>query len=279
MTKPRFLEGELFINNGFIWIAKGFQHPPGKLVAFPRYSLFNYSRVYTSSVVDKLYYWSCLKIKTPVIDIDKSYLYTPEISSSIEYIVKTLSELIGFKNYSLTGSIVLYKYNGLRDLDIVVYGFKNEYIYNIESLLSKEFLKPIDYYTLYNEYLAKHSGKIDLDTYISIKRNTILHFIYRSLHINLRFVKYEQGFQQCIDPVNRRRFFTGEVFLKEIIDKYTIPSKYIVEYSSEEFYLESYREIYAELHPGKYFVNGFLEHRKSGLYIIPDHGGIVLRKN
>lgn len=275
MLKPRFLEGELFLNNGFLWIVKGYQHPFGKLIAFPRYSLFNKTRLDNRIVYDKLYYWDCLKIETPVIDIDKSYLYIPKTSIDIDYVVKTLSEYIGFNNYYLTGSIVINKYFDSRDLDIVIYGFRNEYVSNIEKLIGNGVLKQINYYSLYNEYLSKHSNRIDFNTYFSIKKNTLLHFIYRNLHINLRLVKYEYGFQECVDPVIKREFFIGEVFLKEIIDKYTIPSKYIVEYNSEEYYLESFRELYAELPRGKYFINGFLEYRKSGLYIIPDQGYIV----
>lgn len=275
LNKPRYLEGELFINNGYLWIVKGYQHPFGKLIALPRYNLINGSKLSSHVVVNKPYYWSCLKIETPVIDLDNSFFYKPAVDNNIDHVVKTLSQLIGFENYTLTGSTALSSYIEPRDIDILVYGFKNEYVENIENYLKKELFKPIDYYTLYNEYLIKHSSRLDHRTYFSIKRNTLLHFIYRNIHINLRITKHEHGFHQCIDPVYKREFFTDEISIVDYIDKYTTPSKYIAQYRDTEFYLETYREVYAELPRGKYYVNGFLEYRKNGLYIIPDHGYLI----
>ncbi|MEM1675209.1 MAG: hypothetical protein QXW87_01015 [Desulfurococcaceae archaeon] len=277
MSELRLIEGETYLYNGLIWIAKGYQHPPGKVIAFPKYSLLNYSKLSINSFYEKLYYWDCLKIEASTLDIDKIYHYTPIVDNSIQSIVKTLSELIGFENYSITGSVLLSKYIENRDLDIVVYGFKREYIETIEKLINKEILKPLNYGDLYSEYMSKHVNRIDFKTYFNIKKNTKLHFFYRDIHVNLRFNKYEKGFNKCIDPVYRREFLQGEIVIIECIDKYVIPSKYIIEYNSREYYLESYRELYAELPLGKYYVNGFLEYRSSGVYIIPDHGYLVYK--
>ncbi|MEM1741885.1 MAG: hypothetical protein QXT29_03655, partial [Desulfurococcaceae archaeon] len=65
MSELRLIEGETYLYNGLIWIAKGYQHPPGKVIAFPKYSLLNYSKLSINSFYEKLYYWDCLKIEAP----------------------------------------------------------------------------------------------------------------------------------------------------------------------------------------------------------------------
>ncbi len=272
----RLLEGEPLIYDGVLWIVKGYQHPPGKVIAFPRYDLVNKKKIVaTSRFLDHLTYWDCLKIEAPMIDCNKAYPYTATLNPSYDNVISFLREYIGFKEYVLTGSSLIGAGN---DLDIVVYGFKEEYIETIKDMLIRGIVGRSEY-ILYKEYLNKHKHETDLRTYIHIKKNTLLHILYRDIHINFKFVKYVHGFNQCIDPVYKREFFYGKMEIIEPIEKYVVPSRYRVEFNGREYILETYREIYAELPLGRYYVEGFLEYRRNGIYIVPDHGRILWMNN
>ncbi|OYT38045.1 MAG: hypothetical protein B6U89_06430 [Desulfurococcales archaeon ex4484_58] len=271
----RCIDGEPVVYKGYLWFIKGYQHPPDKIIAFPRYNLINSSHVTSVlQVVDQLYYWDCLKIEVPVIKLDEIMLYKPGLDNFIEYIVDTIVDMIGIdrEDCVVSGSTLLGR---RRDLDIVVYGFSEEYISNIEKLLRERVFERIRYDQLYYEYLSKHVKDTDLYTYMYIKKDTILHFLFNNVHVNLRFNRFSRGVHGCVDPVYKREFFIGEIHVLKPIFKYVIPSKYLIRWYDRVLYLESYREIYSELPVGRYYVEGFIEHRRDGEYIVPDHGRLI----
>jgi len=270
--KPRYLEGEPFIYKGYLWFVKGYQHPIHGVVGFPRYNLINFDKPYDPShAFDKLFYWDCLKQEIPLINPDEALFIQPRENGYLMHLVRFVADSLGFDDYVLSGSILI---GGGRDIDIVVYGFDDEYIAMLEKLFDNEVFHRLNYYYLYNECLSKHIHDTDPYTYLYIKKNTFLHFIYRSIHFNIKFNKYVNGVFGCVDRVYRREFFNDFIEIVEPIDKYVIPSKYIVETSLGRVYLESYREMYAELPKGRYIINGFLEYRDSGVYVVPDHGSL-----
>lgn len=260
---------------GFIWIVKGYQHPPGKVFAFPRYNIISRSKSIIMRHRDSLYYWDCLKLEAPAINAEKAILYKPNLSHPISSIIKSVESLLDLdeEEYVVTGSILI---GANRDIDIVVYGVSDFLIDKIRDLVNKGVFEKADLYTLYKEYLAKHKGRVDLDTYLSVKKDTLLHLRYRGYHLNLRLVRFKQGVQKCVDPVFKRVFFIDEITIVKPLDYRVIPSRYLVEVRGRELYLETYRELYAELKPGKYYVEGFLEYRRGGGYIVPDHGLLKL---
>lgn len=268
----KLLEGEPLVYNGILWIVKGYQHPPGKIIAIPRYDLVNKRKsIPVSRYVENMNYWDCLKIEVTMLDRGKTYPYKPCLNPSVEYIISFMREYMGFKDYLVTGSTLI---GGGRDIDIIIYGFKQEYLDSIKELIKCKIVnRSLD--LLFHEYFLKHIRDTNLETYIHIKKNTLLHILYRGVHINFKFLRYSHGYNYCVDPVYYRRFFYGEIKIIEPIDKYVIPSRYRVLYNDEEYVLESYREIYAELPIGKYYVEGFLESRRDNTYIIPDHGRLI----
>jgi len=270
----KLLEGEPLLYKGLIWVVKGYQHPPGYAVAFPRYNPVTRTKIAASDYgkyAELVQYWDCLKIEVPVVKVSEAVLYQPRLDPRLEEVVAAVRDLVGFENYVVTGSALI---GGGNDLDIVVYGFREEHRKNLEKLVETDVFKRSEW-VLLSEYAAKHASSIDFATYTAIKKNTLLHFTYSGVHVNMRPVKHANGFSECVDPVYKRWFFAGEVRVVELVENLVIPSKYVVEYRDSELYLETYRELYAELPRGVYYVEGFLESRRSGVYIVPDQGRVV----
>ncbi|MEM4662333.1 MAG: hypothetical protein QXQ73_06650, partial [Desulfurococcaceae archaeon] len=60
------------------------------------------------------------------------------------------------------------------------------------------------------------------------------------------------------------------------LNPHRIPARYKAFAGGQEVVIESLRELYAELPAGRYYaIDSRIEKRKSGLYLVPDHG--VLR--
>jgi len=268
----KLLEGEYFVYKGYLWFIKGIQHPSGKVIAFPRYNLLNHRRDYDRLIGENRSYWDCLKIEVEMVDLNEVKPFNPRFDERVLNIVNTLRDLIGFNDYLLTGSTIL---GDFRDIDIVIYGVENDILKNVVKLIDQGVLKR-SMYILVDEYNSKHRGRLDYNTYMYIKRDTITHLEYGGFHVNFKFTKYKKGFNTCIDRVYRREFFNDEIEIVEPVEKYVIPARYIVKTTSgEEYILETYREVYCELPSSKYRVEGFIEYRERGTYINIDHGKLA----
>lgn len=267
------LEGECFQYDSKIWFVKGFQHPEGFIVAYPRYNLFTKERVgFFDSV-----YWSCVKQEIPLVPLSNVKQYSYSLNSSVrEFVLKLFIDCSGLceNNVVVTGSTVMGVESG--DLDIIVYGVDESDVEDIHKSLSACF-KPINEYNLIKEYYMKHKVDTDLYTYLSLKRNTKLHYLFGNLHVNVKYVFFDKGWSNCIEPVDSFSSFKGYVEVVESIRKYAIPTLYVVKHDDEELYLWSLREIYAEIPEGIYFIEGRLEKRPNGYYIVPDKGWLSKR--
>lgn len=264
----RMLEGECFQFDSTIWFVKGFQHPNGYVVAYPRYSILTK----TKTIDFRRVYWDCIKQYVPVIPLScvNPYMYSlgnieRELALKLFMSCSGLSE----ENVIVTGSSVVGFETG--DLDIVVYGIDESGVEEIHRSLISCF-KPISEGILVRDYFEKHVRDTDLATYLFIKRNTRFHYMYGKLHVNVKYVFFNKGSIGCIDPVESYSAFRGYVEVVDSIRKYSLPAIYVAKHNGREIYLWSLREIYAEIPEGPYYIEGRLEKRSSGLYIVPDNG-------
>lgn len=263
----RMLEGEYFVYDGKLWFIKGYQHPYGMVIAYPRYSLLNYSRNVTYEQV----YWDCIKQFTPMVNVNDIKPYTPRLTPSTEIIVKSVVETLGLRDdeYIVTGSSIL----GLdaKEVDLVIYSGDTGFIEEITGSINR-FFGGTDVWGLIEEYYGKHIGEIDLLSYLTIKKNTPLHFMFMGRRVNLKIVRFIKGYNTCIDPVKRVEPFAGYVKVINAIYKRAVPALYEVLVSGEKLFMETYREMYCELPRGTYYVSGRIEFRNKGLFIVPDRG-------
>lgn len=264
----RLLEGECFQYDSKIWFVKGFQHPEGFVVAYPRYNLFTREKV---GFFEKVY-WNCIKQEIPLIPLSsvKPYMYSLN-NSDREFALNLFINCSGLREdrVVVTGSSVIDSESG--DLDIVVYGVDEDDVEDIHRSLISCF-KPINENTLFKDYFMKHRFDTDLFTYLFLKKDTKLHYLFGNLHVNVKYVFFNRGWGYCLEPVDSYSGFEGYVEVVEPIRRYAIPAIYIVKHGGEEHYLWSLREIYAEIPKGFYYVKGKLEERPDGSYIVPDNG-------
>jgi len=272
----RMLEGELWEYNGVVYSVKGFQHPEGMLIAYPRYDLHRGSKVQDwlrDRYVHRVY-WDCIKLYVPVIPLEESTPVTSRCNYRLQVLVDTISSLLEYPEeyiYLAGSSRLLGKY---RDVDVVMYGVKSDVIEDLEGLVNRGVLKRVNEWVLVEEYLEKHRGGLSLTDYLRLKKKTILHMDLMGHHVNLRPVVFAKGLHGCVDPVHKASRYTGRVRVTERVVSHTVPSRYLVELENgEEVIMESMREVYAELEEGEYMVlNGRLEERGNGVYLVPDHG-------
>lgn len=274
--KPRLLEGELFLYNGVIYIAKGYQHPPGMIVAYPRYSALRKEKLeeYERIIYIEEYYWDCIRLNISIIPRNKSYPYqVHHVSSEVFSVISTLERFLD-KSIYLTGSSVLS--TDYRDVDLVIYGAEDTTVDRLKKLYEKGVIKK-PFSMLVEEYTHRHSKLFELSEYVEFKKNTILHGYIMGVHFNLKLYELEKGYENCIDPVLEYTSYTGPLELIKPINPHRLPGRYKGVVNGTDVLVETHRELYAELEPGKYLVKeARLEHRSTGIYLVPDHG--VLRR-
>ncbi|MGC8983264.1 MAG: hypothetical protein ACP5KA_05920 [Desulfurococcaceae archaeon] len=271
----RLLEGEALLYGGVVYLVKGYQHPEGFVVAYPRYKALQQAKLEKHEAAARIseLYWDCIKLRVPVVPLSKAYEYSPRpLNRAVEYAKSFLESLLEVELHPTGSSLVS---EGFRDLDFAVYGAPAWLVDRLRLLLNKGVLKrPLG--LLVSEYLDKHAGYLKLEDYLYLKKNTILHFYFGGLHVNLKLLEYEKGFGTCVDYVYSYGDYTGVVSIERPLNPHVLPARYSARVGGREVVVESLRELYAELQPGTYYAErARLEARKGGIYLVPDHG--VLR--
>lgn len=276
MSIFRLVEGEPLVYNGVLWLVKGFQHPANKVIAYPRYDLINKTKVepYLKVKYINLHYWDCIKLHVPVIDLKNTRPFIHKGAVVEDEVISFLAQCLNINKdqLMLTGSSLIGE--GSNDIDIVIVGADHRIIERLYELTSEDVLHRIDKHSLLKEYLGKHRSVMDLYTYLYIKGDTILHLIHNRKHINLKLVKYVRGLNECIDYVEARHPFAGYIEVIDSIEPYILPARFYVRHRNKLFVLETYREIFSELKPGKYFVRGWIEIKNDCEVLNIDHGFI-----
>ncbi len=256
----RFLEGEPLLYSGVLYIVKGYQHPPGYVVAYPRYCIecSPPSRYIVSKDRGRRIYWDCIKLEVPVIPVDKALPYKP-LQTPPNYVrefIALISSVYGVpREYIvLTGSYAAGAGSPLSDIDLVIYGDRNsDKVYRaLKDLFDERMLFSLNIIDLYREY-RKHSD-ISFTEYLVLRRNTVLQGKYRGRRYSIRLVPYEHGYMYCVNRVKGRVVVEGRIRILRGLRPYTTPALYLVElYTSdgrELLVMETYRLRYTELEPG-----------------------------
>ncbi len=272
----RLLEGEPVQYNGIIWIVKGEQHPPGYLVAYPRYDLIRRDKLSSHEknmlIQEHLLYWDCLDMHVPVIPLHKAIQYDGVLSWQAS-LIKTIMERIigGLGEVIVSGSSIITRGN---DVDLVVYTVKPaEVVERIRENLGV-LIEEAGTGDLYREWLLKHKSALSFQEYLSLKKDSLLHVKIDGYPISLRVVPYCHGFSSCMDTVFLRKKYFGYLDIVKPLSPYTTPARFLAKLSDgENIVLETRKILYAEAPIGRYFLeNGYIEVRKTGKYIVPDHG-------
>lgn len=272
----RLLEGELVIHNGVGFIVKGYQHPGDYVIAYPRYDLMNYVKIPAYLITKHLSitYWDCIKQYVNIVPRENLVKHSHKtINSQNHWLKDYLSSILDIdtNDIEFTGSIgIIDKWH---DIDLVIYGCTEEVVNKINAFVERGILKRAGEHVLIKEYFEKHRDKLSLIEYLYLKKHTVLHLDVMGYHVNLKLYRYSKGFTTCVNPVIQVYSFTGEVYVFKNLTHSLLPSIYLARTSSvEELFIETHRELYAELIPGMYYAeNCRLEHRKNGLFLVPDN--------
>ena len=275
-SELRLLEGEPVQYKGAIWIVKGEQHPPGYLVAYPRYDLIRRDKLSSHEknilIQEHLLYWDCLDLRVPVIPLHNTIQHYRELSWQAESSKTIMEQIIGdLGEVIVSGSSIIMRGN---DVDLVIYTFKPALV--VEKIKENlgVLIEEAGTGDLYREWLLKHKSTLSFQEYLSLKKNSLLHIKIVGYPVSLRIVPYCHGFSSCIDPVFLRKRYSGYLDIVKPLSPYTTPARFLAKLSDgENIVLETRRILYAEAQIGRYFLeNGYIEVRKTGKYIIPDHG-------
>ncbi len=272
----RLLEGEPVQYGDIIWIVKGEQHPPGYLVAYPRYDLIRKDRLSNHEknilIREHIFYWDCLDLRVPVIRLHNTIQHYRGLSWQAE-LVKTIMEQIidDLGEVIISGSSIIMTGN---DVDLVVYTTKPVLV--VEKIRDNlgVLIEEAGTGDLYREWLLKHKSTLSFQEYLCLKENSLLHIKILGYPVSLRIVPYYHGFSSCVDPVFLRKRYSGYLDIVRPLSPHTTPARFLARISGgEKVVLETRRILYAEAQIGRYFLeNGYIEVRKTGKYIVPDHG-------
>jgi len=178
----RLLEGEVVQYRGVAYIVKGHQHPEGFPVAYLRYSLLTRTplRHMTLSYTTEYKYWYCVKHRIPPVPLREVQLLSDKLEDRVLSAVRTLIYMLDISEnhvYVTGSSLVLGDFN---DVDVVLYGVNDSLVETLRSLLERG-LPRRDNYLLIEEYTRRHSSSFTLHEYLALKKNTLLHLLWRPL--------------------------------------------------------------------------------------------------
>ncbi len=275
-SELRLLEGEPVQYRGVIWIVKGEQHPPGYLVAYPRYDLMRRDKLSGHErnmlVQEHLFYWNCLDLCVPIIPLHNTIQHYRKLSWQAEMIKIIMEQIIGdLGEVIVSGSSIIMRGN---DVDLVIYTVKPALVVKKIKESRGVLIEEAGTGDLYREWLLKHKHVMSFQEYLGLKKNSILHIKIAGWPVSLRIVPYRHGFSSCINPVFLRRKYSGYLEIIRALSPYTTPARFLAKLQNgENIVLETRKILYAELQIGRYFLeNGYIEVRKNGKYVIPDHG-------
>ncbi len=276
--QPRMLEGERLLYRGTVYIVKGFQHPPGHVVAYPRYRLDAWPPRRILFPATRLIPWKCIGRRIPVIPVEKAL---PVPSSYMDTAAEALQSLlsmeasIGRGDLALTGSTGLWAAGPDSDIDIVVYGRDTgEAVYSaLKRLRASGATKPLTGPPLLHE-ASKHPH-LSPQEYMVLRQRSLLQGIFMNRGYSVRIVPYTRGYAGCVDRVVERRSYRGRVRILEALSPYTTPALYRIWAEGYGYiYLYTFKLLYTELREGLVLmVRGEIELSGNGdERLVIDHG-------
>ncbi len=254
-----------------VWLVRGYEHPPGRLIVAPyRHGTSRYG---TRQVL-RPEFLECTGRTVLTIRRGEGQLIDPSEAlrrASIPLQVRELIDVIDPDWSGLTGSYAIGLQRPDSDVDILVFSPKPHAIYKALGDLKERgliadcrqdlrYAKERDSFT-YEEFLALHPLKL-LDS------------CYKGVPYTLRILRLidERPCESRFTPLGWIRV-VGRVMGTE---SYLTPAVYEVE-GDFRLYLMTWRTRYQELPRGKYLISGLLQRDevKGSLYVVPDLGGYV----
>lgn len=275
----RMLEGELILFNGVVYVVKGFQHPSGYVIAYPRYDLNSVpvSKTFYRSTGAEIRYWDCIDRSVPMVPVGKAVPYTPHVDSVVGEFRRLIYEYTGIdmEDIYVTGSRALGFCCG--DIDLVIYcGSKCWRVYSVLRFLRETGVtKPLTGIHVLTEH-SKHPDLL-LSEYTVLRSHSVLQGVYKDTRYSLRIVVFRKGFSRCVMKTRVKKHYTGLIEIVEAVSPYTTPAYYRVKLCcrSRVVYMMTFRTRYTELPVGSrlYVLDGVIEESRSGVeFLVPDHG-------
>ncbi len=275
------MEGELYVYNGVVWVAKGYQHPEGFIIAYPKYLIEHIPPRKMPNWLREKYveerYWDCINAVVPVIPLSKSMYVSTRLSGKAGEIARLINEYANVdlsEDAYFTGSSSL----GLDgDIDLVFYGSNaSRRVYeSLMALREAGVLKPLSLSELLEEH--KKNPWVSFSDYAALRSRSVLQGSFMNFRYSIRLVPYECGYSACIDKVTG----VSEEFLKvkvvEALSPHTTPAMYrvLAEQYNYEALLSSFKILFTELKPGTTIEGVFRVERRERLakpILIPDVG-------
>ena len=280
----RLLEGELVEYRGAIWIVKGFQHPPGYVVAYPRYDALTLRKLegwrVEKLVRESMGMWRCIELELPMVPLDEARFIQPQSSDPVlEEFRRLIADYASIDRDQVlpTGSLALGVESDDPDIDLVIYCWRAERVYGaLEELARLGIVRSMGLSELESEWRRKHLG-MSFEVYRRLREGSLLQGVFRGRRYSIRIVPWERGVEGCVDPVRRGGARRMVIEIVEPVSPYTTPAIYEVEVVGEGLRatMMSFRMLFTELARGTR-IAGVMEVETSLLEarprIVPDRG-------
>ncbi|MEZ0393612.1 MAG: hypothetical protein ABWK00_00990 [Desulfurococcaceae archaeon] len=273
------IEGEILLYEGYAWIVKGFQHPPGRVIAYPRYDLVNRRKLSAHEALrvaaSQTEFWDCLKLFVPQIPVESSTPLVPE-EPTCRLASEAISEILDVDrdDVLISGSCLLGEYN---DVDVIVLGANDGTLERLERATSRGIVGRASAWFSIEEYYRKH-GALDAFTYSLLRWDRPTAIVINGVVVNVKMLSMTEGRAGCVDRVLQRRAYSGLINVLRPIRRVVLPALFdVLLETGERVIMETLRELYSDIRPGEYYVIGEVERRESGTYLVIDRGAVRAR--
>jgi len=280
----RLLEGELLEYRGAVWIVKGFQHPPGYVVAYPRYDALSLRRLEgwraEELLREALCRWRCIELDLPAVPLHRARFIEPRIDDPVlEEFRRLIADYasLDLDQVLPTGSLALGVESEDPDIDLVIYSWRAERVYGaLEELARLGIVRSMGLSELESEWRRKHRG-LGFEVYRRLREGSLLQGVFRGRRYSVRIVPWERGVEGCVDPVRRGGARRLVIEVVDPVSPYTTPAVYEVEVVGEGLRatMMSFRLLFTELARGTR-IGGVMEVETPLLEarprIVPDRG-------
>ncbi|GBF08504.1 hypothetical protein apy_02290 [Aeropyrum pernix] len=250
------------------WVVKGYEHPPGKVVATPYRR--GWRRLDPRSIkqapIWTLGYFPCRGGPAPMLSLEAAIAKPVNPWSALEiryrdlpHPIRVLLEEVNPELAGLTGSWAVFAEDGGSDVDLLIYGDPSEIYTALESLASRGVIKP---HRHERSHYPLHGVRL-LDSCIKYGGVTSCY--------TLRILRYTSP-RECSRRLTAIGRYTGPIEIigeQEPLDSILVPARYrsVLLRLRVEAVVETWRTSYQELKPGVY--EGDLE------LFVDQHGGIT----
>ncbi|MEL9970380.1 MAG: hypothetical protein QXR57_06820 [Metallosphaera sp.] len=251
----QIFEGYMIVHKGIVWSVKGCFHPPGHVIALPRYvmgkkvkRMSDELRIVRERFPSYLRYLEEIGFEVPLVPLSESEILDP-FSLKKDSLDAKLSEFISlFDNVGVTGSY-LYSRTG-NDFDLLSTDPRNYFI--LKELRKKGITDPL------TSVEKSELETLDSRDFSLLKSRRVLEGMYKGVPYTFKIV-------ECINfgRVKKIERFEGTIKITEAKKPFSLPVMYL---TSLGITLTSFRIRFTEIPVGTtLMVKGSLLHREDML--------------